>query len=279
MRIFLLTLLTMAAFAANSVLTRYGVTQGGLSPMQFATLRVVTGAIALAILVVSRSGHWRSILAFHPKGAISLTLYLLGFSLAYQSLDAGIGALILFGFVQLTIFASVVFTGDKIGGQRLLGAIIAFAGLVYLCFPSDQFDINLVGVFTMAAAGIGWGAYTILGRTAEDPLLRTGQNFFWAALIVASVALLQFEARASATLFGVISAILSGVVMSAMGYALWYAILPKLQATVAGVAQLSVPVIATIGGFIFLGEAVQIQTIIASVIVLTGIAVSLSQSR
>ena len=71
---------------------------------------------------------------------------------------------------------------------------------------------------------------------------------------------------------GVTLAIVSGVVTSGLGYALWYAVLPSLGAAIGALTQLSVPIIAMAGGMVFLGEVLTWRFVGASVLVLGGIA-------
>lgn len=280
MRLFFLTALTMTAFAANSVLNRAAVGGGHIDPVTFANIRLVSGALALAALVLARrvAGRgalwpgWRGRLT----GSASLLLYLTGFSLAYGALDAGAGALILFGVVQITMFAGALVRKETVPTQRWLGASLAFAGLCWLFWPDAGNVISLPHGVLMAAAGFGWGIYSLAGRGAHDPLGVTAANFVMAvppALIL--TALLPAAAgRVPADATGIGLALVSGVVTSGLGYALWYAILPALGATRAGVAQLSAPIIAALGGAVLLAEAPALRFWLAAVLVLGGVALA-----
>ena len=277
MRLFLLTALTMTAFAANSVLNRMAVGHYGMPPESFAIVRALSGAIVLWALVAARGrklplSDWSGRLI----GAGALSLYLVGFSLAYGRLDAGIGALILFGGVQLTMFGGALIGGEAIPVRRWIGAAVSLAGLAYLVWPRGAADTPGPEIGFMAAAALGWGIYSLKGRGAKDPLALTAANF---VISVPIVALLLFDAPFETTPAGAALAIFSGAVTSGLGYALWYAILPSLGATRAAVAQLSAPVIAALGGALFLSEPVGAKLIIASVLVLGGIGISLMPKR
>jgi drug/metabolite transporter (DMT)-like permease len=269
MRLFLLTALTMTAFAANSVLNRMAVGPYGMPPESFAIVRALSGAIVLWALVALRGGRlpladWSGRLI----GAGALSLYLVGFSLAYGRLDAGIGALILFG--------GVLIGGEAIPAKRWIGAGVSLAGLAYLVWPRGVADYPGLQIAFMAAAAFGWGVYSLKGRGAKDPLALTAANF---VVSVPIVALLLFVAPFEMPASGTALAILSGAVTSGLGYALWYAILPSLGATRAAVAQLSAPVIAALGGAVVLAEPVGARLIIAGALVLGGIALSLMSGR
>ena len=269
MRIFLLTAVTMVAFAANSVLNRMALDGAAIGPAAFAAVRLVSGAAMLAALVLWRG---RARFAFRPVGAGALVVYMLGFSFAYVSLDAGLGALILFGGVQVTMFAGAVLAREAIPVARWLGAGVALAGLGWLLAPGSAAPEFWAAGLMLAAAG-GWGVYSLLGRGAADPLGETAANFLWAA----PVALVLWALVADGVSWGgVVLAVLSGAVTSGMGYALWYRILPKLGASRAAVAQLTVPVIAAAGGVLLLGEVVGPRLLFGGALVLGGVLLSLS---
>lgn len=277
MRLFLLTSLAMIAFAANSILNRLGVFQSGLDPIAFAAIRVLAGAVMLLVLVqigrrpLSLTGAKRWI------GAAALATYMLGFSLAYLELEAGIGALILFGTVQITMFLGAVLARESIPANRIAGALIACAGLGYLLLPGASAPPALASVL-MIAAGIGWGVYSLVGRTESDALAGTAGNFLLCLIVVAAAFVFLQEGQ-TIPLSGVVYAVLSGAVASALGYALWYSVLPQLGATRAAVAQLSVPVIAIAAGVLLLGEVVTLRILLASALVLGGIALSLRRGK
>lgn len=275
MRLIALTALTMVAFAANSVLNRVALADGWAGPSDFAALRLVSGALALVAMVYLRGGRVPWAVGLKPAGAAALLIYILGFSFAYVTLDTGVGALILFGGVQVTMFAGALIGGERPSAQRWLGAIVAMAGLVWLCWPAGAVRPEPVGVALMAAAAVGWGVYSLLGRGSTAPLPATAANFAIAAPVGALVWLIVPEA-VPMTWQGAVLAVTSGVVTSGMGYALWYAVLPRLEASAAALAQLTVPVIAAAGGAAFLGEVLGLRAIVAGALVLVGVAIGSS---
>lgn len=272
MRLLLITILTMVAFAANSVLNRSAVASFDTGPEAFAVIRTIAGAVTLMLLLALR-GQGRAFGAWSQRlpGAAMLALYMAGFSLAYRSLEAGIGALILFGGVQITMFAGAFVGREPIPTWRWIGAGVSMTGLLVLVWPSGGSAPSLAGALLMAAAAVGWGFYSLLGRKVSDPLAATAWNFLLAVPLVAPLALLGLSGTAAG--YGL--AVVSGAVTSGLGYALWYKIVPQLGATRAAVAQLSVPVIATLGGVLLLSEPASLRLAIATCLVLGGIAVSL----
>ncbi len=285
MRLILLTALTMTAFAANSVLNRAAVGPGLIDPVSFAIVRLLAGAGMLAVLVALR--RFSSGGAIWPgskgriAGPLSLLLYLFGFSLAYGALDAGTGALILFGMVQITMFAGALLAKERVPARRWLGSCLAFLGLVYLFAPGSGANGSLGHAGLMAMAGIGWGMYSLSARGATDPLGATAWNF----ILAVPVAFLVFTLvpaspdAPSAAPAGLLLAMVSGAITSGLGYALWYSVLPSLGAARGGVAQLTVPVIALLGGMVFLGEVLTLRFLLSSALVLGGVAFALRSPR
>ncbi|MEO1536638.1 MAG: DMT family transporter [Pseudomonadota bacterium] len=275
-RIILLATLTMTAFAANSLLNRAALLDGETGPAAFAALRVASGALCLALLAAMRGGLPLGDLRKRGIGASTLTVYVLGFSFAYVALDAGLGALILFGTVQLTMFAGALVSGERPPATRWIGALLALAGLTGLVWPGTAEAPALGPVMLMAAAGVGWGFYSLAGRGATNPLGDTAANFLCAAPFAI---VLWVIAPDGLTQRGALLAIVSGALTSGLGYALWYGILPRIEASVAALAQLTVPVIAVAGGIMFLAEPVTARLVIASIVILGGVALGILGQR
>lgn len=278
MRLFALVALIMCAFAANSVLNRIGVALQGMDPMDFATIRTGAGAGMLWLLVAIRQAPRPAVFSARRfAGAGALTIYMIGFSWAYITLDAGLGALILFGVLQIVVFGWAVIEGGAIPLLRWIGAAIALTGLCVLLWPSGTAAVPVGGAVSMTIAGAAWAVYTLLGRAEADPLGATASNFLLCLPLVAVA--MVWAGVGAMPLPGIITAIIAGAITSGLGYALWYRALPSLPTTVAGIAQLSVPVIAVIAGVLFLQEPLTLRLILAGGLVLGGIAVSLTARR
>ncbi len=282
MRLFLLTALTMIAFAANSVLNRMAVGPGLIDPIWFAVIRLLAGAVMLAILIVARRVAGGRALwperSGRVAGALSLLLYLFGFSLAYGALDAGTGALILFGMVQVTMFVGALVARERVPLRRWIGAGLAFLGLLYLLAPGSGANASLVHSGLMAAAGIGWGLYSLSARGSNDPLGATAWNFLLAVPVALALMPVLAVGTAATSFNGIVLAIISGAITSGLGYALWYRVLPLLGATRGAVAQLTVPVIALLGGIVFLDEVLTLRFAISAMMVLGGIAIAVRKA-
>lgn len=276
MKLAVLVALTMIAFAANSILTRLALLPADTGPASFAAIRLVSGALVLGGLVALRRGAKPQLGRGAWTSAASLLVYAIGFSFAYVSLPAGVGALILFGGVQITMFAVSLVRGERIAGLSWVGTAMAFAGLAYLLWPTSQEAPDAGGTALMLAAAIAWGLYTVQGRGSRDPLGATALAFVCAAPFgVALWAVIPDSISAQ----GAVLAVMSGALTSGLGYALWYRVLPHLGGPTAAVAQLSVPVIAAFAGAALLAEPLTLRLIIASTAVLAGIGVTVLAQR
>lgn len=273
-RTILLTAITMMAFAANSVLCRLALSHSAIDPASFTFVRLASGAVALWLMA--------SVLGKHGKGgswksAVTLIIYAIAFSLAYVSLPAGTGALLMFGTVQVTMIATGFAKGERLTVGQWAGLAAAMAGLVVLVAPGVAAPPPL-GAALMVLSGIFWGIYSLLGRGAGDPAAITAGNFLRAA----PLALLPMAAMAGSLSIdgpGALYASLSGVFASGCGYILWYSVLPQLSAAQGASVQLSVPVLAALAGALLLGEALTLRLGFSALATLGGIALVIAARR
>ena len=271
MKIAFYTTFALVSFALNSILCRMALGNGEADASSFTTVRLISGAIALAILVSATNKQQNVVKAGNWASAFFLFAYAICFSFAYLGLTAATGALILFGFVQFTMIAVSIISREHPGKLEWIGLIIAFSGLVYLVFPGLS-SPPILSAGLMAAAGISWGFYTLRGKGSTDPLGDTAGNFF-RSVPMAVIAAVPFISSAHLSARGAVLAVLSGAIASGIGYTVWYAALKHHTATRAAVLQLSVPMIAAVGGAMFIGEKMTMRLLIAAALILGGIAV------
>jgi drug/metabolite transporter (DMT)-like permease len=268
LRLLLLTTLAMVAFAGNSLLCRAALRESGIDAAGFTTLRLLSGALVLWLLVRVRhapgtdDGNWLS--------ALALFVYAAGFSFAYLDLTAATGALVLFGAVQVTMIGHGIRSGERPVRLQLAGILLACGGLVGLLLPGLS-SPPLFSAVLMLGAGVAWGVYSLRGKGAGDPLRATAGNFLRAVpfAVVLNAAMFPGDMPEGA---GVWYAVASGALASGVGYAVWYTALPSLTVTGAATVQLSVPVIAAAGGVVLLGEPPTLRLLLAAVAILGGIA-------
>lgn len=264
----------MLAFAGNSLLCRLALRDGHVDAVSFTVLRLVSGALALLLIVAlsrarerrrDHNGSWLS--------ALMLLAYALLFSLAYLDLDAATGALILFGCVQATMIASALLKGERPGTLEWSGWVLAAAGLLLLTLPGSTAP-SLAAALTMGLAGIAWGLYSLRGRDEPEPFLATAGNFSRSALLVLPVGLL-FLSTAELSMTGALLAVISGALTSGVGYVLWYAALAWLGAMQAALVQLSVPALTALGGVMLLSESMTLRLAASGAMTLAGIGLAL----
>jgi drug/metabolite transporter (DMT)-like permease len=276
LRILVLTALAMTAFAGNSLLCRLALKDTAIDAASFTTVRLLSGALMLWLVVRLRGGGARAG-AGNWLSALALFAYAAGFSFAYITLPAATGALLLFGAVQATMIGHGLWRGERLRRAQSVGLVLALGGLVGLLLPGLSAP-PLFGASMMLGAGVAWGVYSLRGRVAGDATRVTAGNFLRAVPIAAALSVLMAGSM-SLDRTGLAYAVASGALASGLGYAIWYTALPALKATKAATVQLSVPVLATLGGVAFLGEAVSLRLVAASIAILGGIALVILEKR
>ena len=269
-KIISLTIITMVAFAANSIFCRLALVDSANDPVSFTLIRLLSGGVILSFFYVKyRKSDPLKLNKNILYAPTMLFFYALFFSLSYAEIDAGTGALILFASVQLTMMIASFLQGHTLNGPEKIGVLLAASGFVYLLLPG----INMPpprSAALMAISGISWGFYSILGRGATNPIFATSRNFVFTIPLVVLLILI-FSIRLTSQ--GMMWAILSGALTSGLGYVLWYVVLKDLIISTAAIVQLSVPALAAFGGIIFLGEDIYLRLIIASFLIFGGIII------
>jgi drug/metabolite transporter (DMT)-like permease len=290
------TTLAILAFAGNSVLGRLALENAAIDPASFTSFRLISGSIMLSALLVflprlqfnnaqlptdSDQGKSSNTIANRLSslctlkhsswwGGLSLFAYAASFSFAYITLATGTGALILFAMVQITMISYALFNGARFSSAQWSGFAIALIGLIYLFLPGISAP-PLIGALLMLIAGFAWGVYSILGKNVKNPTQSTAENFIRASIVALLLSLIFYQ-DISITREGFLLAVASGALTSGIGYAVWYAVLPYLKPANSASLQLTVPVIATIGGVIYVGEEVSVRLALASLAILGGVA-------
>ncbi len=261
--------LALIAFAANSILCRLALGNEGIDASSFTIIRLLSGTVVLLVIIGTTSKMTGSSTKGSWTASFMLFLYAITFSYAYISLDTGTGALILFGSVQITMILLSLISGTRLHFTEWAGVTIAFTGFVYLILPGVTAP-STIGFLLMTVSGIAWGIYTLKGRDSKSPLMDTAFNFLRTTPLVILLALATIT-NSNYSSEGILLALLSGGITSGIGYTIWYIALGSLSSTQAAVLQLSVPVIAALGGVIFVSEAITFRLTISATLVLCGI--------
>jgi drug/metabolite transporter (DMT)-like permease len=273
MSVVIITAFTLVAFAANSLLCRMALGGQLIDPVSFTSIRLVSGALAL-ILVIRLSGESNKPQQVKGSWGSGLALfgYAAAFSLAYVSLSTGMGALILFGSVQVTMIGVALKSGEKLGPVQWSGLAAAIGGFIYLVMPGISAPDPL-GALLMCISGIAWGVYSVRGKGVSTPVVMTAGNFARSAPMAIIASAIAFSS-VHLELFGILLALVSGMITSGLGYVLWYRALRSLTTAQASAVQLTVPAIAAFGGVAFLSEQVSFRLILGSALILGGVALA-----
>lgn len=260
-------LLTMAAFAANSLLCRLALKGMHMDAVSFSSIRLLSGAVALLILLRLPAIKTRP--EFNVLNAALLAIYVFAFSLAYLSLTTAAGALLLFGTVQCVMTGWGLIRGERLTWLKSVGMLAAVTGLALLLLPGAGHPSGGAALLMMAS-GAAWAAYCITGKKVKNAAAATAGNFALAVPIALVVFVLSgMHIRVDTV--GLVLAVTSGALMSGGAYLLWYSLLPRLSPTTASTLQLSVPCLAALSGLIFMGEAIGTRMLLAIFITLSGI--------
>ncbi len=263
--------ISLIAFAANSILCRFALGKSTIDASSFTAIRLFSGAIVLLIIVSLKKNNNNSMSKGSWFASSMLFLYAITFSFAYTSLDTGTGALILYGAIQITMILLSLFSGARLQVAEWIGMAISFAGFVYLILPGVT-SPSLAGFLLMSIAGMAWGIYTLIGRSSKNSLMDTTYNFLRTIPLVIILAIMSFK-FSHYSFEGVLLAALSGGIASGIGYTIWYISLGGLSTIQAAVFQLLVPILAVLGGVIFISEVITSRLVTSSIMILGGILI------
>ncbi len=274
LKLIILITITLFFFSTSSLLARAALLNNSIDAFSFTFFRLFFGALTLLVILYFKEKKISLSLRKNWHSSFMLFLYAICFSYAYINLDAGLGALILFAVVQLTIIALALLKKESLTYKKSLGIIIAFLGLLYLLFPSEDFQISIYHAFLMAISGLAWGFYTIFGKSSLNATLNTTDNFTKSLLYLA-LFFVFFVDDLNISSYGVFLAFLSGGITSAIGYLLWYYLVPNMKIATSGVLQLLIPPLAIFLGVLFLDEALTFKLVVSTFVVLLGIFIYL----
>ena len=273
-----LVFISLLFLSANSILCRMAISTQNIDAFSFTILRIFSGAILLLIIYFYKNRTLNFDMKKNWLSSFMLFLYAICFSYSYVNMFAGIGTLILFAVVQLSMILIAIFYKESFSINKILGIIVAFAGLVYLLYPKEDFSISFFHAFLMIISGIAWAIYTVIGKSSTNALLNTTDNFFKASIFVVLFTIFFIDSL-KLDFYTSILAISSGAITSALGYLIWYEILPKMQIITASVLQLIVPILAIFLSVIILDEVLGFELLISTFIILFGIFIALFRKK
>lgn len=274
--IFLLTSLTLLFLSLNSIFCKSALQNNNIDAFSFTFYRLFFAFLILCAILFFKEKNLKISFKSNWLSGFFLFLYAISFSYSYLSLDAGLGALVLFAIVQITIIIFALLKKESITLKKLFGIILAFLGLTIILFPKEEFSISFFHFFLMAIAGFAWAIYTILGKKSKEILKDTNNNFFKATIFI-TIFFLLFIEKTNITFYGLFLSFLSGGITSGIGYVLWYQVLKTIDIVSAGVIQLLVPIIAIFLSVIFLDEKLTTTLISSTFLILFGIYLAINK--
>lgn len=278
LKLFIFIFIALLFLSANSILARVAISTQNIDAFTFTFLRIFSGAILLLIIYFYKNKNLKLNFKKNWLSSFMLFLYAICFSYSFINMYAGIGTLILFAVVQLSMILIALFYKEKLTSNKIFGVLIAFSGLVYLLYPKEDFPISFFHAFLMIIAGISWGVYSVIGKKSTNATYNTTDNFLKASIftIIFGVLFVDFF---KVDLFTFFIAITSGMITSALGYLIWYEVLPKIEIFTASILQLLVPIIAIFLSLIILDEKVSFELIVSTFIILFGIFIALKKRK
>ncbi|BAK72609.1 DMT family transporter [Arcobacter sp. L] len=278
LKLFIFIFIALVFLSANSILARVAISTQNIDAFTFTFLRIFSGAILLLIIYFYKNKNLKLNFKKNWLSSFMLFLYAICFSYSFINMYAGIGTLILFAVVQLSMILIALFYKEKLTSNKIFGVLIAFSGLVYLLYPKEDFSISFFHAFLMIIAGISWGVYSVIGKKSTNATYNTTDNFLKASIftIIFGVLFVDFF---KVDLFTFFIAITSGMITSALGYLIWYEVLPKIEIFTASILQLLVPIIAIFLSLIILDEKVSFELIVSTFIILLGIFIALKKEK
>lgn len=274
-KLLLTIFLSLIFLALNSILCKAALVSNLIDAYSFTFFRIISAALTLILIYLYKNKK----LVFNTKtnwlSSFMLFIYAICFSYSYLSIDAGLGTLLLFAIVQLVMVFASLFYKEKINIQKVIGIVLAIFGLIYLLYPTQSFEVSFYHAFLMIISGVAWAIYTIIGKKSINALANTMDNFIKATLFVVLFYFVFTFDNLHYSFNGVVLAVISGSITSALGYVLWYEVLPKIQIITAGVIQLFVPILSIILSIIFLNETLTNTLLVSTVIIILGILITI----
>lgn len=277
LKLFIFIFISLLFLSANSILARMALVTQNIDAFSFTFLRIFSGASLLLIIYFYKNRTLKFDMKKNWLSSFMLFLYAICFSYSYINMFAGIGTLILFAVVQLSMILIAIFYKEKLTLNKIVGISLAFTGLVYLLYPKEDFSISFFHTFLMIISGIAWAIYSVIGKSSTNALVNTTDNFFKAFIFVV-IFMIFFIDSFKLDFYTASLAIFSGAITSALGYLIWYEILPKIEILTASILQLIVPIIAIFLSVIILDELLSFELLLSTFLILLGIFIALKKA-
>ncbi len=248
---------------------------GQFPPILLMALRF---ALAAMVLVWFVRPPWPLMGRIFVIAVVSATIqYGLTFT-GLKDLDVSTAILVIQLEVPFAVLLAAIFFKDHLGWRRTLAMALAFVG-VGIIVGEPRLQADIVPLLLVVGGAFTWAFGQVLvkawGREVGGFTLIAWVAVFAAPQLFVSSALFeegQLEAIARADWLGWGVVLYLGLVMTALGYAVWYRLLARYQVTQVMPFLLLLPVITVAGGVVLLGERLTLNVALGGVIVIAGVA-------
>jgi drug/metabolite transporter (DMT)-like permease len=268
-------LISLLFLSFSSIFGKLALANSHIDAFSFTFFRLFFGSITLILIYFFKTKKVSLNIKSNWLTSFMLFLYAISFSYSFLNMEAGLGTLLLFAVVQIVMVIFSLFHKEKINLQKILGMFIALFGLIYLLYPKEAFEVSLFHAFMMIIAGIAWAMYNVLGKKSTSSLFNTMDNFTKSLVFVGIFYILFSPQNTFFDEKGLFLAFISGSLTSAIGYALWYEVLPKMQFITAGIIQLFIPIISIFLSIVFLDEILTNTLLLSTIIIFIGILLTI----
>uniref|UniRef100_UPI0040486637 DMT family transporter n=1 Tax=Aliarcobacter sp. TaxID=2321116 RepID=UPI0040486637 len=268
-------LISLLFLSFSSIFGKLALANSHIDAFSFTFFRLFFGSITLILIYFFKTKKVLLNIKSNWLTSFMLFLYAISFSYSFLNMEAGLGTLLLFAVVQIVMVIFSLFHKEKINLQKILGMFIALFGLIYLLYPKEAFEVSLFHAFMMIIAGIAWAMYNVLGKKSTSSLFNTMDNFTKSLVFVGIFYILFSPQNTFFDEKGLFLAFISGSLTSAIGYALWYEVLPKMRFITAGIIQLFIPIISIFLSIVFLDEILTNTLLLSTIIIFIGILLTI----
>ena len=268
---------TVLAWASAFPAIRAGL--AGFGPLELGAVRFAIAAVPAGLfLAVTRPPlpAWRDAWRFLVGGLLFVALYTALLNMGEETVSAGAASFIINVNPIITAGLAMVLLGERFGVWAWTGTLVSFAGIGLIALGEGQgLRIDMGALLILGAA-----CCTSITAVVQKPLLAkhkpltvSAWNMVLGALFLAPALPNGVVEAGAASGEALIAAIYLGIVPSLIAYATWTVALSRLPASRASNFMYCVPPVATVMGFLWLGESPSLFGLIGGACALAGVVI------
>lgn len=201
-----------------------------------------------------------------------------------KGLDTGVAALIVQLEVPFLVILGAVLLGEKPEARKWVGIVIAFVGVALIANP-NTYNGSLIAVALVIGGALSWALGQIMIRRMKDiagltvtawiAVFAAPQLFVMSALFESG----QAQAIQQAKPIVWVAVAYLGIVMTAFGYFLWNTLIRRHDVGRVAPFLLLLPLYASLGGMLFLGERPTVNSLLGGAVILMGVGIITIQRK